>query len=192
MQPPPGYANYGQPPKKNTNTALIVVVAVVVGFCGILVLFAILFPVFAQARTAALRTSCLANVKSQALGLLQYAAESDEKFPPASKWMDLTTKYVKGPSVFHCPTVHSFVGEDFYGYALNSHRAGKSLANDPAPMQIALLFDSGKSPRNAASGLEGMATPGQHPRGTHRGNTVGFCDGHGAFVLDDQRASIRP
>ncbi|HZO88190.1 MAG TPA: prepilin-type N-terminal cleavage/methylation domain-containing protein [Chthonomonadaceae bacterium] len=62
-----------------TLIELLVVIAIIA------ILAAILFPVFAQAREQARKTSCLSNLKQQGLGLLMYAQDYDEQSVP---WAD--------------------------------------------------------------------------------------------------------
>jgi prepilin-type N-terminal cleavage/methylation domain-containing protein/prepilin-type processing-associated H-X9-DG protein len=80
-----------------TLIELLVVIAIIA------ILAAILFPVFAQARAAARKTSCLSNNKQIALGLLMYIQDYDEYFPlcarndvtPIFQWYDCIEPYVK-------------------------------------------------------------------------------------------------
>jgi prepilin-type N-terminal cleavage/methylation domain-containing protein/prepilin-type processing-associated H-X9-DG protein len=60
--------------KKNAFTLieLLVVIAIIA------ILAAILFPVFAQARESARKTSCLSNIKQISLGFIMYAQDYDE------------------------------------------------------------------------------------------------------------------
>ena len=58
-----------------TLIELLVVIAIIA------ILAAILFPVFAQAKEAAKKTSDLSNVKQHALGIVMYASDSDDTFP---------------------------------------------------------------------------------------------------------------
>lgn len=58
-----------------TLIELLVVIAIIA------ILAAILFPVFAQARAAARKTSCLSNVKQLGLGFQMYTQDYDETFP---------------------------------------------------------------------------------------------------------------
>src|SRR5437879_1057622 len=58
-----------------TLIELLVVIAIIA------ILAAILFPVFAQARESARKTSCLSNEKQLTLGALQYVQDYDETLP---------------------------------------------------------------------------------------------------------------
>ncbi|AIE83697.1 prepilin-type N-terminal cleavage/methylation domain-containing protein [Fimbriimonas ginsengisoli] len=61
--------------KAFTLIELLVVIAIIA------ILAAILFPVFAQAKAAAKKTSCLSNDKQVSLGAVMYAGDSDDVFP---------------------------------------------------------------------------------------------------------------
>ncbi len=56
-----------------TLIELLVVIAIIA------ILAAILFPVFAQARESARKTSCLSNIKQLTLGYLMYTQDYDEQ-----------------------------------------------------------------------------------------------------------------
>ena len=58
-----------------TLIELLVVIAIIA------ILAAILFPVFAQAREAARKASCISNMKQIGMGILMYAQDYDEEFP---------------------------------------------------------------------------------------------------------------
>jgi prepilin-type N-terminal cleavage/methylation domain-containing protein len=60
-----------------TLIELLVVIAIIA------ILAAILFPVFAQAKAAAKKTSALANIKQSATGVIIYTADADDNFPSA-------------------------------------------------------------------------------------------------------------
>ena len=61
-----------------TLIELLVVIAIIA------ILAAILFPVFAQARESARKTSCLSNHKQLSASFLMYAQDSDEHLPSAT------------------------------------------------------------------------------------------------------------
>jgi len=58
-----------------TLIELLVVIAIIA------ILAAILFPVFAQARESARKTSCLSNIKEISLAMTMYVQDYDERFP---------------------------------------------------------------------------------------------------------------
>lgn len=71
-----------QPRAKQTNTLLIVALVVIAGMCVvILVLGALLFPVFSQARLGAKKSQSLSEAKTISLGLLMYASDHDDAMP---------------------------------------------------------------------------------------------------------------
>jgi prepilin-type N-terminal cleavage/methylation domain-containing protein/prepilin-type processing-associated H-X9-DG protein len=111
--------------KAFTLIELLVVIAIIA------ILAAILFPVFAQAKEAAKKTSCLSNNKQMGLGLYLYLNDYDDSLPMANypnnpgnvpsafsyrasktdyialNWADLLQPYVKNYAVFKCPDDNS-------------------------------------------------------------------------------------
>lgn len=84
-----------------TLIELLVVIAV------ILILAAILFPVFARARENARRTACLNNIKQLALGLAMYVQDNDERFPvqyATSLWQNILQPYSHSYGIMRCPS----------------------------------------------------------------------------------------
>ncbi len=65
-----------------TLIELLVVIAIIA------ILAAILFPVFAQAREGARRSSCLSNTKQTTTGMLMYAQDYDETLPSEREYND--------------------------------------------------------------------------------------------------------
>ena len=95
-----------------TLIELLVVIAIIA------ILAAILFPVFAQARESARRTSCLSNLKNISLASMMYSQDYDEKIlynydtglwaddkstDKQFTWMARSTPYIKNYQVFACP-----------------------------------------------------------------------------------------
>lgn len=94
-----------------TLIELLVVIAIIA------ILAAILFPVFAQAKEAAKKASCISNEKQIALATMQYEGDNDDRypmvdyfeFPPTGlktlvPWTVAIQPYVKSWGVFRCPT----------------------------------------------------------------------------------------
>src|SRR5947208_1936950 len=82
-----------------TLIELLVVIAIIA------ILAAILFPVFAQARSTARKAVCVSNNKQAVLGVLMYAQDYDDTFPfcsnngdssiPRVDWYNAIQPYVK-------------------------------------------------------------------------------------------------
>jgi prepilin-type N-terminal cleavage/methylation domain-containing protein/prepilin-type processing-associated H-X9-DG protein len=91
-----------------TLIELLVVIAIIA------ILAAILFPVFAQAREAARKASCLSNLKQIGLAIQSYATDNDETYPPSQtpapaagatySWPTILFPYVKNEGIFVCPS----------------------------------------------------------------------------------------
>ena len=95
-----------------TLIELLVVIAIIA------ILAAILFPVFAQARESARKSSCASNMKQIGLGVIQYQQDFDETFPLAdvnfrsrtdkdrltAEWQNATQPYIKNEQILRCPS----------------------------------------------------------------------------------------
>lgn len=101
--------------KAFTLIELLVVIAIIA------ILAAILFPVFAQAKEAAKKTSCLSNMKNIATATYLYAGDSDDMLcqtswesvntpqpynpkPYQIHWTFLMQPYIKSFDIFVCPS----------------------------------------------------------------------------------------
>lgn len=176
MQTPPPYqqrpyAQTNQPPKNNSTKIVIIVLACVLGFFCLLVpiVFAILFPVFAQAKNAAKNTACMSNLKQLCSGALMYAAENDDKLPFATNWNDAVRKYISREEVFGCPGVP----HRQYGYAYSDSLSGVILGQMAIPRNEPMIFDSNLREPNAHSDLSTLSTGGRHLK-----TNIGYADGH--------------
>jgi prepilin-type N-terminal cleavage/methylation domain-containing protein len=124
-----------------TLIELLVVIAIIA------ILAAILFPVFAQARAAARKTSCLSNLKQLGLGFMMYSQDYDETFPgikfgnnaasegwpwtvyPGSvDWTGVFTvgvqPYIKNKQILQCPSgtdTNRWSGERGISYCYNEY-----------------------------------------------------------------------
>ncbi len=92
-------------PRGFTLIKLLVVITI------ILLIAAILFPVFAKVREKARQTTCASNLKQIGLAITQYATDYDDSLPPAengglfaTSWRSLVFPYVKSARVFACPS----------------------------------------------------------------------------------------
>jgi len=91
-----------------TLIELLVVIAIIA------ILAAILFPVFAQAKTAAKASADLSNLKQQGLAVVMYSGDNDDVFCDANSddndsgnftrtWVQKVTPYIKSLPIFQSP-----------------------------------------------------------------------------------------
>ncbi|RYG35837.1 prepilin-type N-terminal cleavage/methylation domain-containing protein [bacterium] len=89
-----------------TLIELLVVIAIIA------ILAAILFPVFAQAKTAAKAASCMSNERNLGLAVQMYLGDHEDRFPLTAYvdaegntvlWHDMIDPYVKNKQVWLCP-----------------------------------------------------------------------------------------
>lgn len=112
-----------------TLIELLVVIAIIA------ILAAILFPVFAQARESARKTSCLSNLKEMGLAMLMYTQDYDEKMVLwqqgsgnfffdsqgfATSYDRLLQPYLKNNNISGCPSDLSDRGMPKGVYAIRS------------------------------------------------------------------------
>jgi len=139
-----------------TLIELLVVIAIIA------ILAAILFPVFAQAREQARKTSCFSNTKQWALGEIMYIQDYDETFTPAWNasqpilrdngsvyrtafpWNALVQPYMKSIQMNLCPDnpwnatilnggLNATARQQIYGtYGLNYEYLGSFYGSDPS------------------------------------------------------------
>jgi prepilin-type processing-associated H-X9-DG protein len=201
---PPGYAP-ARPPRSTLESLAIALVVLCVGsaILGVLAIAAaILFPVFAKAREKARQTSCMANVRLVSLGMMMYAQDHGDRFPPApltpesrtsadgiissikpesaqafwpsDNWRSLTLPYVKNAQVYICPVTQSA-----YSYQVNDALYGLPLKRVKDPAVMAGIYDSGF--------LTGWP-PGPHNKGWN----VGFVDGHVKWAQSNSSVKTKP
>ncbi len=166
-----------------TLIELLVVIAIIA------ILAAILFPVFAQAREAARKTSCLSNLKQLGTGVGMYTQDNDENLPcnwyvglwasapnGPYKWMDAIYPYVKNEGVFTCPSDAS--PTRVYKYYQNL--TGPSQNWGSYAMNVAYWAPGPPTPPSSDSGQRITVSLAQLQRPA---DTVWAGDGNGSFQV---------
>jgi len=140
-----------------TLIELLVVIAIIA------ILAAILFPVFAQAREAARKTSCASNMKQLTLACLMYQTDYDGKMVnggwqgwpngfgdwnnprPGLQWQWVTLPYTKNQDILKCPSDPRPLEQIRVSYTINNwasdpgNSAGLSEAVLIRPAETVLL-----------------------------------------------------
>jgi prepilin-type N-terminal cleavage/methylation domain-containing protein/prepilin-type processing-associated H-X9-DG protein len=100
-----------QPQRKRVVTRGFTLIELLVVIAIIAILAAILFPVFAQAREQARRTSCLSNMRQLGTGVAMYTQDYDETMPTAynggttcshAEYVEIYP-YLKNIQILACP-----------------------------------------------------------------------------------------
>lgn len=130
-----------------TLIELLVVIAIIA------ILAAILFPVFAQARESARKTTCLSNTKQITLAALMYLQDYDETLNgPAVKaegctsnptqysnywwggrwrtWPEMLIPYTKNLGIYTCP---DRTDQPYFGYSINTNSSNDDYPGSPTP-----------------------------------------------------------
>jgi prepilin-type processing-associated H-X9-DG protein len=139
---------------------------------SILVLAAILFPVFATSHRSGPRLTCLSRVKQITLGHMIYASDHDDRLTLASTWEDGVEPYVK--QRFSCPEAPG----KRYGYAMLDNLSAAKLTAMKKPAAVPLTIESAACIPNAHGDERLIPNPGRHGGS----NTVGYADGHAKSV----------
>lgn len=158
-----------------TLVELLTVVAIIV------VIAAILFPVFALAREKGRTAACLSNERQISLALMQYVTDNDSTYPNGIQatsagriwqgegWASQCLPYIQSRAVFTCPSDVSQPArfaetEVSYGYNINLVDQGEGYEDvlsgltEPeltAPSQTVMLFETAQVSVNLGSPREG-------------------------------------
>jgi len=180
-----------------TLIELLVVIAIIA------ILAAILFPVFARARSSARRTACMSNLNQIGRALVLYSGDWDETYPPkkTQDWDDgiivgQVDKYLKTKDVWRCPedcgapwtpkpTVYDERGSSYYyNFHCNFYPLAEpvQLADIKNPSIRMMDYDHAVHSRSWSPG--GPELYAWHDRGknTKDMNNVAFADGHTKFI----------
>lgn len=82
--------------------------------------------------------TCLINLKSLSMAMLNYAHDHDDRLPPSTSWS--STPYVINLHALHCPKDDP---QDLVSYDMPKRWSSASVADTPvAPGLMVLLYDS--------------------------------------------------
>jgi prepilin-type N-terminal cleavage/methylation domain-containing protein len=135
-----------------TLVELLVVIAIIA------ILAAILFPVFAQTKEAAKKTRSLAQMRQLAAGVMMYAGDFDDTFPPATMrnftigvtpiiWTQILEPYIKNKEIFIAPGSDAGYATDWNSRRVQSIGYSDATGFDPTSSAV---------PGNAPPGTEGF------------------------------------
>jgi dolichol-phosphate mannosyltransferase len=171
-----------------TLIELLTVIAVMTILAGLL------FPVLANARRSAQKTTCRSNLRQLAFAIQIYAQDYDDVLPRwfngdplAGVWDRTISPYVRADRVFLCPSnTKSVPGAIVRSYALPRNVSGLPLAAVPRPSDSVLLYEKGGEAlgeRLDATGEYFYQTYGLNDfRLWHaNGKMLAFVDGHVRF-----------
>jgi prepilin-type N-terminal cleavage/methylation domain-containing protein/prepilin-type processing-associated H-X9-DG protein len=141
-----------------TLIELLVVIAIIA------ILAAILFPVFAQARESARKTSCLSNMKQLGTAVLMYIQDYDGAYPlawyptPQYGFDVVLFPYIKNYQVYECPS-NKVTPRFWVGYQKNG--LGPIPGSYAMNGEISALDDKGRRvlPSAGRGGLTEAAVP---------------------------------
>ncbi len=154
---------------KRQNLRAFTLIELLVVIAIILILAAILFPVFARARENARRASCQSNLRQMGMAVLMYTKDYDEYFPrtaivdtsatpPGGNWAtagywfwpQIIYPYHKSLNAILCPSIAVRNNSRFGNYGVNrrvfphSTDAQRPVTAINVPSRVIMIFDSGQ------------------------------------------------
>jgi hypothetical protein len=132
------------------------VVKVLAAVLAVLVVAAILFPVFTGTHGSP-RSACISNLKQCSTGAAIYASDYDDRVPLAARWMDDLVPYTKNEAIFRCPEL-KVAG---FGYGMSKYASGAKVSSDDAALKP-LYFETQDLSRNFSTYLPLFPIPSRH------------------------------
>ncbi|HVT12645.1 MAG TPA: prepilin-type N-terminal cleavage/methylation domain-containing protein [Fimbriimonadaceae bacterium] len=171
-----------------TLIELLVVIAIIA------ILAAILFPVFAQAKESAKRSSCLSNMKQLGLAVMQYMSDNDDTYPQVYNGGSLCSHaeytliypYMKNLNIMQCPD-----GGQTGDSIPTCVQTSGELPTEPSTFHTHYGFNWGPL-IYAGGGLHGPVQSGivgSYQRGLNGSEVVAPAD---VFVYSDSYDTYRP
>ncbi len=128
---------------------------------------------------------CSNRLRQVGLAMRQYMQDYDDKLPPADKWQDDFTPYVKNNIVFHCPVLEP----DGHGYAMN-WKLSKHIESDVEnPAKTVVIYENNVPRPNA--NYDGRDLIFRHELPDGIGANFLYVDGHVSRGLTSQNFNFR-
>ena len=115
----------------------------------VLIISAILAPVFHGAKAAATNTTCISNLKQLGLAQILYAEDNHDRLPPATVWQEATKSYVP-------PDLTCRLATTKYSYGMNRTCSMLDISTAET-ISCALLFEQDSDTPNPSGGKEEVA-----------------------------------
>ncbi len=139
-----------RPPIRTSRPGNPAWVIVLIGCLGIglalmMVLAAILLPVFVRAREKARQAACQANLKQIGLEQMMYAADYHDHLPDAGVWPEKLNPYTHNALIYKCPSDERTSPPLWQGnpvsYTMNTACSGVDLKTVASPADVPLTYD---------------------------------------------------
>jgi len=121
-------------PRGFTLIELLVVIAIIA------ILAAILFPVFAKARSKAFENQCLNNQRQLAIALIGFTQDNDESLPLPSEWVQATGLSTDA-KVFDCPSSTLKGRPSNPDYGVNAFLFSRGTAGEKSNLPLGEIDD---------------------------------------------------
>lgn len=181
MQAPPTLDPH---PQRRPNWLLWVILATAAGGCLLLmVIGAAVFPVFASAREAAIKTKSLSHVKQAGMALMLYSTDWDDRLPPSDRWVDLAAKGQETNIALPGPDREFRPGR--LHHAMNSALSRREMSKiEGNAGDVVITFWSTNPERNANDNLESVNWAGSRRSYT----LMSFLDTSARAIMQDRKA----
>lgn len=100
---------------------------------------------------------CISNLHMLARAMVMYADHNSDRLPPAGKWSDAISTYVRDKDIYVCPEARQLR----CGYAFNRDLSSRRVAEVEQAGDIVLLFESNRG-WNASGGPEALPAKPRH------------------------------
>ena len=172
------------------------------------ILAAIVFPVFVRGRLKAQQTTCQSNLKQISLAIKQYIQDHDSRYPQVEEWKEAVVTYSKNSEILQCPSPRSNPSYNGYyregifsNYSYNRYldagRRGSILIPSLGGVNEAILHKDAQTVLNGDLDVDGISSSGKTACGDYdlsivhyNGANYSFCDGHVKWLTPRQAAEL--